>query len=305
MRRAMTRSGGARRGRACGGGSPARSRGAALALLLALTSCASPSERFAARAQELGVELDTVRGTRFLHRVAVRSGAGTAHARRLHVYLGGDASPRAALRFRPADPTPGEPLALELMLRDPAPGLHLGRPCQHALERCEPLHWTQGRYAEEIVDSLCTALGRWLDEQPGGGPEELVLIGWSGGGTLAVLMAERMAARGVRAVVTVAANLDVAAWTAHHGYRAFDASLDPARDAPRPRVAELHLFGGRDRVVPPALGLAAAHARPGAHARVVPGASHASGWLEAWPEALAELDALLAERRTSRRAREP
>ena len=50
---------------------------------------------------------------------------------------------------------------------------------------------------------MATALETWLKKK---GYSELVLIGYSGGGALAMLLAERIR---VRAVITVAANLDI------------------------------------------------------------------------------------------------
>ena len=45
---------------------------------------------------------------------------------------------------------------------------------------------------------------------------EVTFVGYSGGGVLAVLIAERL--DNVAGVITVGANLDTDAWTEHHGY---------------------------------------------------------------------------------------
>lgn len=243
---------------------------------------------------------EVLRGSPYLH-VSYRprqDGAGVPPAGRpeeraaetsspgpLHVYLGGDGSPRGAARWRPPDPTPAEPVALRLMALDPAPRIYLGRPCYHGTEPCEPWIWTRGRYSEAVVASMAAALE--AARRPG---QPLVLIGHSGGGTLAMLLAARLS--GVRAVVTLAGNLDVAAWTRLHGFEPFQ-GLDPARE-PRlpPGIVQLHVVGAGDRVVPPDLVLAAA-ARQGARARVLAGVGHDGPFEPSWPGLLAELAAAL------------
>jgi dienelactone hydrolase len=125
----------------------------------------------------------------------------------------------------------------------------------------------------------------------------LVLIGYSGGGTLAMLLAERVA--NVRALITVAGNLDTDAWTRLHGYTPLTGSLNPARRAPLPpHISQLHLAGGRDRNVPAALIEPVVRQQPGAHLRVYDDADHGCCWTRRWPqilEAIAQPGELAAE----------
>ncbi len=79
----------------------------------------------------------------------------------------------------------------------------------------------------------------------------VVLVGYSGGGALALLIADRAPA--VRAVVTLAANLDLDAWTAHHRYQPLTESLDPLNTRAMPSGCEIHIAAARDSVVPPSL----------------------------------------------------
>ena len=124
-------------------------------------------------------------------------------------------------------------------------------------------------------------------------PSSVVLIGFSGGGALAMLLAEHVP--DTVAVVTIAGNLDVAAWTAHHHYAPLRQSLDPAlRPALPPHVLQLHLQGGRDEVVPPAIVQRAIERQPGAVGRLYPEFDHRCCWQRAWPELLSELDRQLS-----------
>ena len=70
---------------------------------------------------------------------------------------------------------------------------------------------------------MAAALSDILQRRPYQG---LVLIGYSGGGVLAMLLAEQFPA--TQAVVTVAGNLDTDAWAIEHGYSPLRGSLNPA-----------------------------------------------------------------------------
>jgi len=250
----------------------------ALAILLALAACAGPSPRFDSEAQELGFVREDVAGAGFKH--AVYRTRRTATGNRLHVYLEGDGTPWTDGRDPSVDPTPRSPVALTLMARDPEAALLLGRPCYHghyADTGCRPALWTDARYSEAVVASMARALD--AVRPPGA---RLTLIGHSGGGTLAMLLAERVA--GVDAVVTIAGNLDVAAWARRHDYEPLSGSLDPSARPPLPaRIRQIHFAGERDREVPPDLVAAAARRQPGARFEVRAGFDHACCWLRDWP----------------------
>jgi pimeloyl-ACP methyl ester carboxylesterase len=251
--------------------------GAALALLLTActTAPAERHERVAARAQLepfwLAVPPFRLRGWR---------GGEPTPGSDLHVYLGGDGTPWVGGRRVAADPTPRTPLTLELLARDPAPARFLGRPCYHGTaERppCTGALWTGARYGERVVAVLAAGLESIVAaERPG----RLVLVGYSGGGTLAVLVAQRVPA--VDVVVTVAANLDPPAWTAHHGYLPLAGSLDPLA-GPGPRARVVHLSGGRDRVVPGALAARYRARFPDQPFVELEGFDHRCCWVDAWP----------------------
>ncbi|NNL84080.1 MAG: alpha/beta fold hydrolase [Myxococcales bacterium] len=243
--------------------------------------CASPTERFDDAAQVLGFSHYVVSGRDFDHVVYYRRGVPPGG--NLHVYLAGDAHPGRALRWFPPDPTPG-PELLELVALDSGPSLLLGRPCAHRRGRCaEAAAWTTHRYGPGVVASLEEALRAVRARHP---HEGLVLIGHSGGGTLAMLLAERIPS--VRGVVTLAGNLDTAAWAAYHGYPEPAGTLNPAL---RPPLAapQLHLLAAKDRVVPPALVSRAIARQPGARTRSFPSFDHNCCWAGIWRGVVEEL----------------
>lgn len=251
--------------------------GIALAIL-ALGGCASTNPDPEALARQHELTASWVKGQGFRHRI-FRHRDRDANGP-LHVYLEGDGRPWLTRRQISTDPTPQNPLAMRLMLRDPAPGLYLGRPCYHgstADPGCSPWLWTHGRYSDAVIASMAAALTKAAGEH-----RALTLIGYSGGGTIAMLMATRLA--NLNRLVTVAANLDTAAWTRHHGYSPLTGSMNPAELPILPaRITQLHLAGGRDRNVPPMLSAPTIAGQPGAELRIIPGYNHRCCWERAWP----------------------
>lgn len=263
-------------------------RGSSLAAALLLAGalaagCASPTERFDARATTLTLERGTVAGEGFTHVVFRR--AGPAASRALHVYLDGDGRPWDG-PVPAGDPTPQEPLTLRLLALDGAPSVYLGRPCYHgtaAAPLCTPALWTDARYSEAVVSSLAAAARNLA---AAGRHREIVWVGYSGGGTLAMLAAPRVPE--TVGVVTIAANLDVGGWTRRHGQPPLAASLSPATQPPLPAaIHQRHYAGARDTVVPPVI-VSGGGIPPGS-LTVVPDYDHVCCWVDLWPRVLAEL----------------
>jgi hypothetical protein len=168
----------------------------------------------------------------------------------LHVYVEHDGTPWIVNRIVADDPTPRTPFALELMGRDTGPRLLLGRPCYFEREgACDAMLWTHRRYSAQVVASMVAALRSFLLQHPF---RHVLLIGYSGGGTIAWLMAAQSPE--AAGVITVAANLDIDAWTKIHGYSEMKGSLNPASLPPlAPATVQVNYFGGRDENVPPSV----------------------------------------------------
>ncbi len=257
--------------------------GAALGGVLAGAGCLSPARQFSELAAGLGMQAEVVPGAPFQHVVfqTPRRSGDT-----LHVYIDGDGTPWQA--GRPAsDPTPREPLLLRLMALDTSPSLYLGRPCYHGLSNtlpCSSALWTDQRYSEAVVSSMAAGVERILRER---GFARVIWFGYSGGGTLATLLAPRLAQ--TVGVVTVAANLDIDAWADLHGYPRLAGSLNPATQRPIPsRIYQRHYVGDEDPVVPKAI-VARGPIDP-ASLVVIPSYDHRCCWTALWPAILAEVD---------------
>jgi len=254
----------------------------ALVALSILAACASPAERWWSQVADVGLAGGVVAGDPFRHVVLEQPGR---RSRVLHVYLDGDGTPWRA-GTPAADPTPRSALVLQLMRLDDGPALYLGRPCYHGLVTdpgCVVALWTSERYSDVVVASMAAALGRHPMTQA---TDRLAFIGYSGGGVLATLLAARFAQ--TSAVVTVAANLDIDAWAARHGYVPLAGSLNPASQPALPsHVYQRHYLGGRDRVVPPDIVSGATFDRR--TLVLEPDFDHVCCWRRLWPSILADL----------------
>lgn len=206
---------------------------------------------------------------------------------RIHIYIEGDGRPWIKRYLIAEDPTPRAPLTLSLMRQDPQTAFFLGRPCYFndpfyglADAACSAPLWTGARYSETVIASMVDALRQLLADQH---YHQLTLIGYSGGGTIATLMAQRMPE--VTQLVTIAANLDVEAWTRHHRYSPLRESLNPAALPLEHPAIQYHFFGSRDPVVPPDLAEDWLQAQ-GHSPRIIEGFDHRCCWQQKWPEIL-------------------
>ena len=235
-------------------------------------------------ARECGFEAERREAGRFRLLVLRRPGR-IAESAVLRVYIEGDGAAWPT-RFRPPrDPTPTRPVALELAAADTEGSVaYLSRPCQYLdaaeLAACAPEYWTSARFSAEVVDAYQQALDDLVSVS---GARRLRLVGYSGGGVLAALLAARR--EDVVQLVTVAAPLRVAAWTAHHGLTPLQ-GLDPDMlDGRWPSA--VHFAGDKDDVVP--ADIVAPHARrTGARLAVIPGFDHHCCWARDWPRLLEE-----------------
>jgi pimeloyl-ACP methyl ester carboxylesterase len=251
-------------------------------LLLMASACTSmpPVSRLAANA---GIAGQVVTGTGFRHRLFANAAAESPHNGPLLVFLEGDGQPWVDGGRTPArDPTPRQPLAFELFVATRQPAWYLTRPCyEHLIDPgCRTGLWTSARYSTEVVDSMAAALRSNLAQYPA---QDIMLIGYSGGGVLATLLAPRLPR--VAGIITIAANLDVAAWAQLHGYLPLVDSLDPAREPAR-LPAHVLLTGDRDENVPVAVvaGYLATH--PGVMEVHYPAFDHVCCWRRDWNEVL-------------------
>lgn len=256
-----------------------------LLLAVQLYGCATPSQHFSDVALEYGFS-SVIEKSTFQHRLYINQAAYRfANKKVLHVYLDGDGTPWRQQRWVAKDPTARNPLILELMALDKHPAILLGRPCYYGFnldQTCHYKFWTSHRYSKAVRDSLVKALQQWLFKHH---YQQVILIGYSGGGTLAALMAPHIA-QTVK-LITVAANLDVAAWSHYHGYQGLKDSLNPIEQPVlKATITQLHLAGAEDETVPPEVVKAYSDKQKKAYLKVYNGFDHTCCWLKIWSKVI-------------------
>lgn len=206
----------------------------------------------------------------------------------LHVYIEGDGLAWLTPTLPSPDPTPRNPVALRLAVRDAACNVaYLGRPGHYLGGGVAQRYWTSARFAPEVLDTYVVAIDALLSRQQS---PALRLTGYSGGGAIAALVAARFAARGQSVeLVTIAGNLDTEEWTRRRKLSPLQGSLNPADEAGRlVAVPQLHLSGRQDRQVPPWVLAAYLSRLPGlACVRTLElDLGHGGPWEDAWVAAL-------------------
>jgi len=201
---------------------------------------------------------------------------------RLRVYLEGDGHAWIRANQPSLDPSPRQLLVAELAFADPTPTVYLARPCQFVTApACTTALWTNRRYAEEVVHSLDQALNQLKMRYNN---REFELIGYSGGATLALLLAARR--DDIASVQTLGGNLSPRGWTALLNLTPLDGSLEPLDQRERlAKVPQRHLLGYADAIIPLALLESYRQALGQAEcmeAVILPGVGHQLGWSKAW-----------------------
>ena len=241
----------------------------------------SPTEHARAIAEAAGLTPFPVPDHRL--RAFAKSTASGRSTSRMTVYIESDGAPWRAPDQPPWDPTPVRPLVMRMAISDPAAAVaYLGRPCQYLAEaeliHCDPELWMRARFGDDAIAMTTQAIDRLKQFY---GASEINLVGYSGGGAMAALVAAR---RGdVRCLVTIAAPLDTGAWTEALGVSPLSLSRNPADDAGAARqIVQTHFRGGRDTVVVPAVSKRFLERAPDAVTIDIKDFDHRCCWDDEW-----------------------
>ncbi len=208
----------------------------------------------------------------------------------VNLYIEGDGIAWVSRSEFSLDPTPSDPVALNLAAMDHAANVaYLARPCQYSklssAGPCPHTYWTDGRFAPEVIASYHAALDnmKHMYEVTG-----FHLIGYSGGAGIAALVAAER--DDILSIRTVAGNLDHETFTNMHDVSPMKASLNPVSVAPQlAGLPQHHFIGGNDRVITPAIFHSwrqSSGETDCVHYTLIPENEHDDGWAEKWPELL-------------------
>jgi len=202
----------------------------------------------------------------------------------LTIYIEGDGAHWLFQMAPPPNPTPHKSLVVSLATQDQSPFiLYLARPCQYIdiaqFKDCDPSVWTEGRFSSVVIQLANDVIDKVLLDLP---KVRLNLVGHSGGGTIATLLAATR--NDVRCLVTLAAPLDIAAWSRSVSVAPLRLSNNPAVPNVQLRnTRQTHFFGENDSIVKKESIGNYRNFSDKADFIVVSGFNHTKAWAEQWP----------------------
>lgn len=164
--------------------------------------------------------------------------------------------------------------------------MYIARPCQYVSfsknPLCEYPYWTNKRFAPEIIDSVLAVIDIGRKKAKA---NKLEIIGFSGGGAIAILTAARRT--DVASIRTVAGNLDHKSWTRHHKIDSLKGSLNATDVAPYvAHIPQIHYLGSKDEIIGPYIAesfRSKAGRNNCINIKIVSGVTHSEGWENIWP----------------------
>lgn len=210
---------------------------------------------------------------------------------RLVVYIEGDGRAWINKRRVSRDPTPRTPVAMLLALEDPRDNVaYIGRPCQYVMQfeggnNCDKKYWTSHRFSDEVINSINDAVS-WLKRK--NGVRSIELVGFSGGGAVAALIADKR--KDIELLRTVAGNLDHVELNNYHGVSLLSNSRNPIDIAHNLSVlCQMHYSGTDDRIVPSFIAkafISKLQRTDNAYHLVIKNQGHTGSWQTVWPNLL-------------------
>ncbi|MDO9283046.1 MAG: hypothetical protein Q7T88_11765 [Methylotenera sp.] len=204
----------------------------------------------------------------------------------LNIYIEGDGLAWINSSTPSFDPTPANPLALKLAMLDTGASVYLARPCQFVgVEQqrgCTKKYWTSHRFSPEVIEASNNAVNQLKVRFS---VNKVRLIGYSGGGAVAALIAARR--HDVAQLVTVAGNLDHAIWTKQQRISSLSGSLNSADEWKSLQgIPQHHYVGGKDTVIDESIAQAYVARYPvnkKPNFTIIPNFDHHCCWESIWP----------------------
>lgn len=201
------------------------------------------------------------------------------------VYIEGDGLAWLTPYQPSPDPTPRNPVALRLAVLDPGKNVvYIARPCQYiglnSNPACQVPFWTSKRFSYDVINSMSAALDAL---KRSASATEFNLVGYSGGGAVAALLAENR--KDISSLRTVAGYLDVEYVNQLHHVSPMPESLNPINKATElALIPQIHFSGAYDRLITPEVALRFTQHTGNICVRVVlvPEMTHQGPWQTQW-----------------------
>ena len=205
----------------------------------------------------------------------------TSDNKQMVVYIEGDGMAWISRDQLSSNPTPVQPVALKLASIDTNINvLYVARPCQYLwpqkMNRCSSKYWSNKRGSEEVISSINQAISIVKQKQ---NISSIRLIGYSGGGGIAALIADRRA--DVSEFVSVSGNLNYKLFTQTHNLSPMNGSIDPITVANQiGSIPQIHYVGADDKIIPKQIALSFSD-----KVKVISDVSH-DNWPDKWAQIL-------------------
>lgn len=167
----------------------------------------------------------------------------------LKVYIEGDGFAWVNKNTVSNDPTPINPIALKLALNDYSSNIiYIARPCQYNLKidkNCNKDYWSKKRFSIEVIKSFNELLDGLKVKNK---YKKFELIGFSGGGAIATLLASKRS--DVIKITTIAGNLNHKLVNKIHNVSLMKESLNPIDIAEKiSNIKQIHYIGEKDKII--------------------------------------------------------
>ena len=203
----------------------------------------------------------------------------------LEVFIEGDGLAYVSRSSPSRNPTPIDPISLRLATISSKPNiLYIARPCQYvelnSQKNCGVKIWTTSRFTEDVINAVNQAIDFGLKRAQA---SIVHLVGYSGGGAVAVLVAARR--QNVGSIRTLAGYLDHKTLNRVKKVTPLYGSLDPMEKAYLlSHIPQHHISGSNDKIIPKwvAQGFAKAVGNTKCATAKIANTTHTDGWLELW-----------------------
>lgn len=165
----------------------------------------------------------------------------------LKIYIEGDGFAFVDRYTVSSDPTPINPIALQLATKDNYQNIgYIARPCQYIMTKnCTDFYWSDGRFSLTVIDNINQAIDILKSKTK---MNQIELVGFSGGGAIAILVANMRT--DVVQITTIAGNLNPTLVNQNHNLPPLAGSLNPIDVARKvAHIEQIHFIGGKDEVI--------------------------------------------------------
>ena len=198
----------------------------------------------------------------------------------LKIYLEGDGFSWLDKNTISSNPTPINPVALRLASIDKSNSniAYIARPCQYITYNCNNQYWSDKRYSLKIINNINQAISIIKNNS---NSKKIELIGFSGGGAIAILIASIR--DDISKITTISGNLNHKLLNKYHNVSPMNNSLNPIDVALKvSHIPQIHYIGLEDKIIPLIIVQSFKKASKNKKIKIikVKNVTHTKGWIE-------------------------